>query len=39
MDQVAGTTWQKTGEVEHAGVRVRPNGCAAFRVETSVKRA
>jgi hypothetical protein len=38
MDQVAGPTWQRTGEVKHAGVRTRLIGCAPTCVETSVKR-
>jgi hypothetical protein len=37
MDQVAGPTWQRTGEVKLVGVRTRLIGCAPTRVETSLK--
>ena len=37
MDQVAGPTWQRTGEVNHAGEQTRPTGCAPTDVEISLK--
>jgi hypothetical protein len=37
MDQVAGPTWQRTGEVNHAGMRTRLTGCAATDVEASLQ--
>jgi hypothetical protein len=37
MDQVAGPTWQRTGEVNHEGVRTRRTGCAPTDVETFLK--
>jgi hypothetical protein len=39
MDQVAGPTWQKTGEVRHAAKRSDAIGCVAASVKTSGKRA
>jgi len=37
MDQVAGPTWQRTGEVNHADLPTRLTGCAPTDVETSLK--
>jgi hypothetical protein len=37
MDQVAGPTWQRSGEVNHAGLRTLLTGCAPTDVETSLR--
>jgi hypothetical protein len=39
MDQVAGPTWQKMGEVSHSGMRSDATGWVAASVRTSGMRA
>jgi hypothetical protein len=39
MDQVAGPTWQKMGEMSHSGMRPDATGCVATSVRTSGMRA